>query len=224
MQRINYTIGLTTIIISFVSLFGCSETPPDHTANWWYYWKDGQVIDSMGSTKWLWGSATTYRGLSSPHKTTQYVGVGNAAVAERTNNKNLTSLYDFRIPPVPVAVEVSGAKGIDSVAITIPHEFKHIWVYQQWGQRVGFTGAGHSDTDAIPDVVEDNRTLGSIGETYRFNSQDADCYRMQDHFPANAKYNLYGDNDILARVEGFGNPKTTHPEKDWSKGGKQWQH
>jgi hypothetical protein len=207
------------------TLGGCGgQTPPAHTANWWYYWKDGTVIDDMGSTKWLWGGAGTYRGLSSPHKTTSFVGVGDASIAERTSNLSLVSVYDYRIPPVPVAVEVSGAKGIDSVAITISHEFRHVWVYQQWGMRIGVTGPGHADTDAISDTVEDDRTPGSIGETYRFISTDPDCYRMANHFPPDAHYGIYGDNEILARVEGFNNPRATHPERDWSMGGAQWRH
>lgn len=38
------------------------------------------------------------------------------------------------------------------------------------------------------------------------------------------KQHVYGDNEILAREEGFGNPETTDPARDWSKGGKQWGH
>jgi len=89
--------------------------------------------------------------------------------------------------------------------------------------RVGFTGPGHSDTDAIPDTVEDDRTPGSIGDIYRLSSIDPDCYRMSYYFPG-ARYDLYGDNEILAREEGFNNPRTTYPSKDWSREGKQWRH
>ncbi|MDH7600470.1 MAG: hypothetical protein QHH07_12700 [Sedimentisphaerales bacterium] len=178
----------------------------------------------MDKVKWLWGSRTSgIRGLSSPHKTMEFIGVGDAAIAERVYSLLLTSAYDDRVPQKrPVAVEIPGAKGIDSVAITISHEFKHIAIYGQWGQRIGFTGPGHSDTDGIPDNVEDDRTPNSLGEIYRFNSRDPDCYRMHRYYPEKTHYATYGDNELLARVEGIYNPRATSPGKDWSKGGKQW--
>jgi len=79
----------------------------------------------------------------------------------------------------------------------------------------------HSDTDAIPDVVENDRTPGSIGETYEFNPQDPDTYNMQVAIHPNYQY--YGDNEVLARVEGLTNPRATSPGDDWSREGKQWR-
>jgi len=85
-------------------------------------------------------------------------------------------------------------------------------------------GYMHTDTDAIPDTVETNRTAGSIGARYELSEIDSDSFDMGSQDPNWRQYLSYGDNEILAREEGFGNPRATHPEKDWSKGGKQWRH
>lgn len=217
---------LTTlsILLLTVILTGCGSRP-DHAVNWHYYWQEGQVIVDMARTAWIWGPQATMRGLSSPHKTQNMIGLGDACIALRAGCLIVQNKYD---PTVTVAVEVPGAEGIDSVAITIAHEFKHVWVYQQWQARIGQTGmiAGymHSDTDAIPDTVETNRTAGSIGAWYKFSEIDPDSFDMGSQDPNWRQYLIYGDNEILAREEGFGNPRTVHPEKDWSKGGKQWRH
>lgn len=91
------------------------------------------------------------------------------------------------------------------------------------GMRIGFTGPGHSDTDAIPDVVENDRTPGSIGSTYEFNSGDPDTFNVHLAYPKWVDiYDTYGDNELLARVEGITNPRARAPLRDWSKRGKQW--
>jgi len=85
------------------------------------------------------------------------------------------------------------------------------------------SGRMHSDGDAIPDSVETDTTPGSIGHTYEFNPYDADSYDLENVTPKWEIYKSYGDNEVLARVEGLTNPKATDAGKDWSKGGKQWR-
>ena len=97
----------------------------------------------------------------------------------------------------------------------------------QWGGIVGQTGnmnnMMHSDTDALPDDVENDRTPGSIGQIYEFDPQDADTFDL-GNLQGGANYVFYGDNEVLARVEGLTNPAVTHPERDWSVGGVNWDH
>lgn len=224
MRKLMYIFGAFAGIVAFSTFSGC-ESPPEHTANWHYYWKDGNVVNRVYDTKWMWGSGLEgTRGKAAPHKTTDFIGLGDHVIAERTENLTLQNLWD----PAgkDVQVEVSGAKGIDSVAITIAHEFKHVWVYQQWGAHIGQTGTidgrEHNDGDAIPDSVESDRTPDSIGNTYRFNPYNGDTYGMGPYYDDDAHYEIYGDNEILAREEGFGKPETTDPDNDWSRGGKQW--
>jgi hypothetical protein len=118
-------------------------------------------------------------------------------------------------------------KIISMVSPDIPHEFKHVWIYQQWGALLGQTGTIngliHHDGDAIPDSVETDTTPESIGATYLFDPYDGDTYRLQNIVDWSI-YASFGDNEVLARIEGLSFPRQTSPEKDWSKGGSQWDH
>lgn len=118
-----------------------------------------------------------------------------------------------------------------AITITIMHmvspDFKHVWVYQQWSAQIGETGyiAGrqHTDTDGIPDLVESDRSPGSIGARYEFSSTDPDSFGISV-LPEWSIYAKSGDQEILAREEGITNPRATHPERDWSQRGTQWDH
>lgn len=204
-------------------LSGCAS-PPDHCANWWYYWKDESVVTDMDKVKYLWEEPTRTVGISSPHKSQTLVGLSDLILNPVTftitrSNKNN--------PLITVTVISPRDGGIDGAAEVISHEFNHIWVYQQWSAKIGETGivAGrqHTDGDAIPDVVETNRAAGSIGQIYEFSHTDPDTFDMQS-IGGWGGYRDYGDNEILARVEGITNPRARQPDKDWSKGGKQWRH
>jgi hypothetical protein len=58
---------------------------------------------------------------------------------------------------------------------------------------------------------------------YEFSYVDPDTFDMGS-ITGWGCYRIYGDNEILARVEGISNPKATYPDKDWSKDGKQWRN
>ena len=226
MKRNIYIIYMLVCIPCFGFWAGC-ESPPDHCANWWYYWKDGMVVDDMDKVKYLWNPQDQL-GVSSPHKTQNLVGVSDLALDPIPPGPGIplivTNKYDTSKQVTIVDVRDGG---IDGVAEVIAHEFQHVWVYQQWGAEIGQTGMidgrMHSDGDAIPDSVETDTTPNSIGDTYGFNPNDADSYDLENVTPEWKIYQYYGDNEVLARVEGLTNPRTTYPDKDWSKGGKQWR-
>jgi hypothetical protein len=163
-------------------------------------------------------------GISSPHKSQTLIGLSDLILdpvtftVTRSNKNN---------PLITVTVYSPRDGGIDGAAEVISHEFRHIWVYQQWSAKIGETGmvAGrqHTDGDAIPDEVETNRVAGSIGQIYELSHTDPDTFDMQS-IGGWGSYLDYGDNEILARVEGITNPRARQPDKDWSKGGKQWRH
>jgi len=196
---------------------GCEGPPPNHCANWWYYWKEGGVVQDMDKVKYLWNPGDTL-GVASPHKTQDFVGVSDLALDPVDVTYTFRNFYNI---DKTVTIVRPRDGGIDGVAEVIAHEFKHVWIYQQWGARIGQTGTingqRHSDGDAIPDIVELDRT-GPIGQ-YEFSPQDPDSYRLVRYNPI---YERYGDNEILARVEGLDNPRQREPQKDWSQGGKQW--
>lgn len=218
---------LTIILLIYCSLIiltGCQSSPPDHCANWWYYWKDGAVVDDMDRVKYLWEPGEFLVGVSSPHKTTDFVGVSDHALDPIEAWWGNIPLIVTNKNNQDIRVEIVAARlgGIYGVAETIAHEFKHVWIYQQWGKRIGYTGPGHSDTDGIPDVVENDRTPGSIGYTYEFSANDPDTFDVHLAFSGWGSYATYGDNEVLARVEGVNNPRNVNPDDDWSEGGAQW--
>lgn len=217
---------LSVCVVVAVSAVGCSETPPSHCANWWYYWQTpDEVVDDMARVKYLWGS-TSPVGVSSPHKTQNLVGLSDAALAAKTATVTVRHKYDPTVPSVDIIVPRSG--GIYGVADIIAHEFRHIWVYQLGNAPVGQTGLingqQHTDGDAIPDDVENDRTPGGIWNTYKFRPDDGDTFDIdgvgwQNNYHG---YLIYGDNELLCRVEGTQNPRPVHPNLDWSMGGAQW--
>ena len=212
---------LTIILLTYCSLIiltGCQSSPPDHCANWWYYWKDGAVVDDMDRVKYLWEPGELLVGVSSPHKTTDAVGVSDLALIPVFFNHSVENKYH---PQITVQIISIREGGIYGVAEVIAHEFKHVWVYQQWGKPI-YTGSGHSDTDGIPDSVEIDTTPGSIGATYRFSPFDADTFNLALVNDDWSVYAVYGDNEVLARVEGINSPRNVNPDKDWSVGGAQW--
>lgn len=218
---------ITLIKIYFLTIIvlisGCKTSPPKHCANWWYYWKEGEVVEDMDKVKYLWENPPKTVGISAPSKTQTLVGLSDYALKpikfkiSRTNKYNKLLTIDLYVPR---------DGGIDGVSEVIAHEFKHIWIYQQWGANIKMTGIinglQHSDGDAIPDIVENGRTPGSIGYIYEFNPLDPDTYNLQLVLGWE-EYKYYGDNEVLARIEGIKNPRINYPEKDWSKGGKQWR-
>jgi hypothetical protein len=225
------------VAILLVFWVGCSGEPCDHCANWWYYWQGGDEVDlvvhDMDKVKYMWDPGD-YAGVSSPHKTQDIVGVSDLALntispyphwdPKRVIPRIVTNKYNPTKTVLVIAVRDGGVHGAAEV---IAHEFKHIWVYQQWGAKVGQTGMingfMHSDGDCIPDIVEtDTSTPQSFGNLYDFHIGDADTFDCEHYL-----YSVYaalGDNEILAREEGINNPRAIHPGKDWSKGGKQWRH
>lgn len=211
--------------LSLPLLWGCSETPPPHCANWWYYWRDGSVVDDMARVKYLWGTNSP-KGVSAPDKVQDLVGVGDPALTPETTSLSVSHKYEQSLPSVVIIAVNPG--GINGPAETIAHEFKHVWVFQQWGCRINQTGVVnghlHTDTDALPDSIELDRAPGTIGGTYHLHHDDPDTFDIQHAatWSGNPYYNLYGDNELLARVEGIANPRATYPERDWSEGGAQW--
>ena len=217
-------LTVCSLLVGVVLLTSCTETPPPHQANWFYYWKEDKVIDDIEHAEWPWSERfKSTRGVSAPEKTQDKIGLSNASIQPRVVSVRVTNKSD---PTISVEVERIGSGGIDSVAITVSHEFRHIWIYQQWKAMIRQTGVidgrQHTDGDAIPDIVEQDRTSGSIGAKYKFLYDDADTFNMGNQ-PGWEYYKYYGDNEILAREEGFDNPRSTHPEKDWSVGGKNWE-
>jgi hypothetical protein len=93
------------LAIIVTGLTGCG-TRPDHPANWHYYWKDGQVVDDMDKTVWLWATNAP-RGMSSPHKSTDIIGLGNPSIVRRTALLTVENKYDrsvrvlVEVPSVP---------------------------------------------------------------------------------------------------------------------------
>jgi hypothetical protein len=133
------------------------------------------VVGDMDKVKYLWNPGNLL-GTSSPHKTQDLVGVSDLAMPPVPAGPGIPIIVTNKnnwFKTVTVVDVRDG--GIDGVAEVIAHEFKHVWVYQQWGAKIRQTGTvngrTHSDVDAIPDVVENDRTPGSIGETYEFNPQ-----------------------------------------------------
>lgn len=201
-------------------IVGCSSSRPDHCANWWYYWTDGAVVDDMDRVKYLWQQPPEVVGVSSPHKTTNLVALSDLVL---NPSPPLVAHHKFTYQAVVIGVQFDG--GVDVAAATIAHEFKHVWVYQQWGARIGQTGTvnglHHEDKDAIPDIIEQDRNLGSIGATYDLLYWDADTYDLGS-LPGWSVYGDYGDNELLARVEEVSNPRARRPADDWSRDGKNW--
>jgi len=206
--------------IAVLTLAGCS-TPPAHTANWYYYWKEGAVVADMDKVHYLWQDPPTTIGVSSPQKSTTEVGLSDDVLSSMTE----LSVVNKNNPSIQEEIIANTDGGIDVVATTIAHEFKHIWIYQQWGAVIGHTGIinglKHTDGDAIPDSVEKDRTPGSIGATYEFAYNDADTLDLGS-VGGWGDYSIYGDNELLARIEGVINPRSTTPASDWSVGGKNW--
>ena len=204
-------------------LAGCTDTPPDHCANWWYYWKDGSVVGDMAKVKYVWKDIE-HGGFCAPEKSQDFVLLGDAALPKITSAVAVQNKYD---PWKIVIVRQIRDGGIDGCAEIISHEFKHIWVYQQWGALRGQTGLinghQHSDSDTIPDDVETNTAPGSIGAIYAFCPTDPDSFDIHSG-QGWGEYSDMGDGEVLALVEGVNNPRTTNPNADWSKGGKQWRH
>jgi hypothetical protein len=224
MKTYDYVLWAGALLSCYVCSMGCEGPPPDHCANWWYYWQDGAVVGDMDKVKYLWDPGNLM-GVSSPHKSTSRVGVSDLAL-DAVGQYQVTTVHHKTYPFMAVIIIDVRDGGIDGVAEVIAHEFEHVTIYTQWGALIGQTGTvsgrTHSDFDAIPDSVETDTTPGSIGDTYRFDPYDADTYRLAAVSSGWGDYAIYGDNELLARVEGVTSPRNTSSGSDWSKGGKQW--
>ena len=210
------------LIFSVLVMTACSETPPDHASNWFYYGKES-VVDDMDNTEFIWGSnfAST-RGVSVPAHIQDRIGIGDPVWGPRTATVTATNKNN---PAISIPMDITSPGGFDSVAITIAHEFKHVDIFDTWGgitRKTGtYSGHTHTDTDALPDSVENDRTAGTIGATYEFDAADPDTFDLGTVY--HTVYASYGDNEVLAREEGHNSPRTVHDDKDWSEGGAQWQ-
>ena len=206
------------------SLLGCGE-PPAHCANWWYYWRDGEVVDGMRNTKYLWYDPPKLMGVASPEKSTSIVGLSDLVLATLPRSSEVTVQNKYN-PALTYKIVAKVTGGIDSAAQVITHEYKHIDIYLQWGALIRQTGVikglQNSDSDGIPDDVELDYTAGGIGAQYEFDIMDPDTYNLCGVREEWNPYAIYGDNELLARMESLRNPRTRHPERDWSKYGAQW--
>ncbi len=118
-------------------------------------------------------------------------------------------------------VTTANTKGADTAAVTVDHEREHKTIAHNW--KAGGAWVGQNDTDDPTPANKIDVPADSLPDTYEntlgTNISNVDSCNLASYFGAASGYNLYGDEELVARRAEVG--VTGNADKDWASPGKQ---
>jgi len=151
------------------------NSPNNTIPNWFYYWKDGNVVSDINQFTY---GASGYGEFIPPST----LRLGDEAAGEHYPSK-----YSIG------GIVFGGAKGIDCVSEVCAHELYHKWVYDQW--QGPWVGEIDTDEDGLPDDYEN-----SISGTDPNKPDTYNVAGIRDY----PDYSWYGDQELMAMKAGDG--------------------
>ncbi|MCL2623312.1 MAG: hypothetical protein FWD31_06560, partial [Planctomycetaceae bacterium] len=195
---------------------------PDNCANWYYYWKKGDVC-GIPHVDCTYDSTLTGYGMLRSNDLVIVLGPQSAnkarkndAFTARTKTENNENLFPNTSYP-PIIIEYG--KGIYFTATAVTHEKIHRkFRLKLFGDPP--PNLTDADNDRVPDELEtsghmDVHTATNTKDTYLLGNEDKsyekDVWGYKD----------YGDEEIRCRVQSINFDFDVFPNKDWSNPGSQ---
>ncbi|HCA48288.1 MAG TPA: hypothetical protein DEP45_13325 [Armatimonadetes bacterium] len=166
------------------------------TPNWYYYWREGSVVDDLSGYEFDYSPGDGYG---------SYHPLWGLSVHDAAPSLNEV-FYVYHVDD-PQHQEIIGSDvtGLDCCAATCAHELEHMANYGRCG------GQQDSDGDGVPDVFED---ATCVPGNYYLDKYNSDTYDIAGYLD-DASYAAYGDDEFLAR-KAEQRPGQTNPDADWS--------
>lgn len=181
------------------------ENAEERTANWFYYWKEGNVCGIPKDASY--GALAFIVQIDDDETTPMMLSDFNAK--ENTRNKFDSHTLEFG------TIEVGGTgKGIQCVAETVQHEMHHAYFLEKYGGACK-NPENDLDGDGIPNASEETE------DGIRTSPRNPDTYHVATVFPDLGNYEEYGDDEIRCRKCEMTLQITIFPERDWAKPGCQ---
>ena len=175
--------------------------------NWFRYWQQDKAVDGMEQFSW---NGKIGAGQYYPQSRTYEMGPQAA------------SYWALKIIETKMGTEsLGGTLGLDTVASTVSHEFRHHDIRNSWGSGGLFSGTTDSDregdnNDHLPDDFENGTLVTSwepLGSKTLWNNTDT--YNFSTLF--DNSYKTYGDEEYLCyRAERAYRDARKNPLNDWS--------
>ncbi len=182
-----------------------------NSANWFYYWKDGQVCGIPGDAIYDATDPTSFGYTQPDQDSILRLCPGAPTVGGAPLTLISTITKPGTSPPETygtITVGASGA-GILCVAQTVSHELYHITMYAD------LTGKADVDADGVADSSE-----GSLGGI-QSSAAHPDTYGLSSLGGVYAVYATYGDEEVRGMKQESNVTFPVLPTKDWANPGCQ---
>jgi hypothetical protein len=190
------------------------------SANWFYYWQDGQVC-GIPSDAIYDDTHPTWSGYTEADKDS-ILRLCPAAPTAEGYSLTLTSAITKpgSNPPANYGSITVGAggKGIQCIAVIVSHELYHLTVYADLSDKPDLDVHPTGD-DEVGDGVADS-SEGSLGGI-ESSAAHCDTYGISSLGDDYAVYATFGDDEVRARKQESNITFSVLPKKDWANPGCQ---
>lgn len=182
---------------------GIADVSDTYPPAWFFYWKEGEVVEDMKLCTFV--LQPKYQNSSGYwEESTKKMVLCPLAISQHQQ----ISLKDLNGKPFNV-----GGRGVHLQAVgeLIAHELHHRDINKISGGP-GPVKPGHMDTDGISDDEENSPSEKFLPRSLPDNPDSFGLKYQKTESGID-----YSDNEVRCLIIEIFKPKTTHPEKDWSK-------